>query len=248
MEITEVKQSERTGDASYLWGQLQEEGSQWGDPETIATWTVNNEVEIRTEERRTSFDGPEPSGTTPTSASPPSAESDEASTLFSSDGRMSLTLRNFLGAGSHGTVVSADWMEGQRQVAVKVSHKLFISELDYTEPGLRNLKKELDVLKALKRSREYGELGSNFFPELFKSWQDSKNVYFAMDLYPWNLEDLRWADSDWDATTGDKLLWAAEMVCSRFTFVPPPRSRVRTDSWRSGPPSNANPTSRHQAG
>ena len=215
VEITEVKQPSRNGDASYLWDQFQE-GSQWGDPETVITWSVTNEVEIRTEERDVIFNGPEPqepSDTTPTYASPSPVETDEASTLFSSDGRMSLALRNFLGAGSHGTVVSADWAEGRRQVAVKVSHKLFISELDCTEPGLRNLKNELDVLKALKQSREYGELGSNFFPELFKSWQDSKNVYFAMDLYPWNLEDLRWADPNWDASTGDKLLWAAEMVC-----------------------------------
>jgi hypothetical protein len=244
VEITEVEHPSRAGDASYLWGQLQETGSQWGDPEIVVTWTVMNEVEIRTD----AFDGLEPSDTTPTYVSPPPAETDEATTLFSSDGRMSLTPRDSLGAGSYGTVVSADWVEGQRRVAVKVSHKLFISELDCTEPGLRNLKNELDVLKALKQSREYGELGSNFFPELFKSWQDAKNVYFVMELYPWNLEDLRWANPDWDASTGDKLLWAAEMVRFRFTFVPLSRSCVPADSWCSGPPPNADLTPRHKAG
>ena len=179
----------------------------WGQ-ESVAQWgalLVTNEVESQTGQPQTS------------SPSPPPAETEGAPTVFSSDGRMTLTVRNFLGAGAHGTVLSADWSEGLRQVAVKVSHKLFISELDCTDPGLRNLKNELDVLKALKRSREYGSLGSNFFPELFKSWQDEKNVYFVMDLYPWNLDDLRWADSNWDASVGDKILWTAEMVC--FCFV-----------------------------
>lgn len=167
------------------WGQ--EEGDKWEG------LLVTNEAETQT-------------------GQPPLAVTEESPTIFSSDGRMTLTVRNFLGAGAHGTVLAADWTEGLRQVAVKVSHKLFISELDCTEPGLRNLKNELDVLKALKRSREYGSLGSNFFPELFKSWQDEKNVYFAMDLYPWNLDDLRWADPNWDASVGDKILWTAEMV------------------------------------
>lgn len=253
VEITEVKQPERSGDAGCLWGQYQEEGSQgsqWEDPEVVVTWTFTNEVEIRTEECKTPSDGPEPrepSGTTPIYTSPPPPETDESSTVFSSDRQMSLTLRNFLGAGAHGTVLSADWAEGQRQVAVKVSHKLFISELDYTEPGLKNLKNELDVLKALKQSREYGELGSKFFPELFKSWQDAKNVYFAMDLYPWNLEDLRWANPNWDASTGDKILWAAEMVCFWFAFFLLPRLCIPADSWCSGSSSDANIASRHQA-
>ena len=225
----------------YLWGQLQEEEIQWGDPETTVTWTITNEVEIRAEEPQELF----ATTTTP----PPPAETEESSALLvSSDERMTLTVRNFLGAGAHGTVVSADWAEGCRQVAVKVSHKLFISELDYTEPGLKNLKNELDVLKALKLSREYGELGSNFFPELFKSWQDAKNVYFAMDVYPWNLEDLRWANSDWDASIGDKLLWTAEMVCFHFAFASLSCSPISADSRRSGPASNANFTPRHKAG
>ena len=198
-------------DESDPWGRVQEEGDRWGDPENLVL-LVANEVEIRTEQPET-FSGL-------SSTAPPPAETEDPPTISSSDGRMTLTIRNFLGAGAHGTVLSADWAEGPRQVAVKVSHKLFISELDCTEPGLRNLKQELDVLKALKRSREYNSLGSNFFPELFKSWQDEKNVYFAMDLYPWNLDDLRWADPNWDASVGDKILWTAEMVCFRLTSVP----------------------------
>jgi len=181
------------------WGQ--EEGDQWGN------LLVTNEVGIQAVQPQI------------TSPNPPLAETEEAPTIFSSDGRMTLTIRKFLGAGAHGTVLAADWSEGLRQVAVKVSHKLFISELDCTEPGLRNLKNELDVLKALKRSREYGSLGSNFFPELFKSWQDEKNAYFVMDLYPWNLDDLRWADPSWDASVGDKILWTAEMVCFCFASI-----------------------------
>ena len=216
VEITEVK-PEHDGDsgsdgAPYprdLW-------CQWGDPETVS-WSahssgvedvpVTNEVRTRTSPTLV-FTGSEPQGLSGTTTSPPAETEETPMLLLSSDHRMSLTLHNFLGAGSHGTVVSANWAEGGRQVAVKVSHKLYISELDCTEPGLRNLKNELDVLKALKHFRECGELGSNFFPELFKSWQDEKNVYFAMDLYPWNLEDLRWANP----TIGDKILWTAEMV------------------------------------
>ena len=204
-----------------LWGQVEEE-FQWGDPETVS-WTVQSSgcwVQTRKLEASSptpAFKGPEPhESSTPLS----SAETEESLPLASPDGWMYLTLRKFLGAGSHGTVVSADWAQGMRQVAVKVSHKLFISELDCTEPGLRNLKNELDVLKALKKAREHCQLGSNFFPELFKSWQDEKNVYFVMDLYPWNLEDLRWADPNWDATVGDKILWTAEMVCFHFPCVP----------------------------
>lgn len=149
---------------------------------------------------------------------PPSEVEGAPATLQSSDSKMTLTLCNFLGAGSYGKVVSADWEEGYRPVAVKVSHKLFISELDWTEQGLRHLKNELDILKALKLSRECCELGSNFFPELLKSWQDAKNVYFVMEKYMCNLEDLRWVDPNWDATPGDKMLWSAEMVCLPIAF------------------------------
>lgn len=161
-----------------------------------------------------SWDEPQdPPSTPPTSASPLSVENDDVSpTLQSSDFRMTLTLLNFLGAGSYGKVVSAKWVEGGHEVAVKVSHKLYISELDRTEPGLRSLKNELDVLKALKQAKDRGEMGSNFFPDLFKSWQDTKNVYFVMDIYPWNLDNLRWADPTWDVTDNDKILWAAELI------------------------------------
>lgn len=216
------------GTESDPWGQ--EEVDQWGG------LLVTNEVETQTGQPPISSPNPIP------------AETEEAPTIFSSDGRMTLTVRNFLGAGAHGTVLSADWTEGLRQVAVKVSHKLFISELDCTEPGLRNLKNELDVLKALKRSREYGSLGSNFFPELFKSWQDEKNVYFVMEMYPWNLDDLRWADPNWDASAGDKILWTAEMVRFRFSSIPLSRSHTPTDSRCSGSPPHADLTSRHQTG
>ena len=209
------------------WGQPLEGECQWGNSDVVATWTELQD---------------------PPPAYPPLAESGEdLMTLSSSDQQMTLTLRNFLGAGSYGKVVSADWAEGHRQVAVKVSHKLFISELDCTESGLKNLKNELDVLKVLKQSREDRELGSNFFPELFKSWQDAKNVYFAMEMYPWNLEDLRWADSTWDATPGDKLLWTAEMVCPYTWYPLPSCSHSTTDSWCSGSSPHANPTPRHQA-
>jgi len=235
VEITEVHQGAKlqlTGDAKpedcEPWGQIQ--GNQWGDPVTVATWNFTDGVEVQT-------------GT----PSPPAETEGTSTFLLSSDGRMTLALCNFLGAGSHGTVVSADWAESYRQVAVKISHKLFISELDSTEPGLRNLKNELDVLKALKQSREYGELGSNFFPELFKSWQDAKNVYFVMDLYPWNLEDLRWANPDWEATTGDKILWTAEMVCFHFAFAPLSYSSISVDSWCPGFASHADLTPRHKA-
>lgn len=130
---------------------------------------------------------------------------------------MTLALREFLGAGTYGKVVSADWTETRRQVAVKVSHKHFISELDHGESGLKTLRDELEVLKVLKQSREWGELGSNFFPELFKSWQDAKNVYFVMDMYMQNLEELRRADPKWDV--GDKILCAAEMVVTCFFLL-----------------------------
>lgn len=229
MEITEVGPN-KVAHPCDPWDQIQER-SQWGDPEAIVTWAFTNDVEVQTK--------------TP---SPPAETEGTPTFLLSSDGRMTLALRSFLGAGSHGTVVSADWAEGYRQVAVKISHKLFISELDSTEPGLKNLKNELDVLKALKQSREYGELGSKFFPELFKSWQDGKNVYFVMDLYPWNLEDLRWVNSDWDATTGDKILWTAEMVRFHFAFVSLSCSPIPADSWCSGFAPHANPTPGYQAG
>jgi len=255
VEITEVNQepdgdagSDKSADPRDPWGQTQGGWGLWAGPES-KTWTVTDAVEIQTGGPKTPSPAPISKGSEPQeppSTTPPLAETEEASTfLYSSDERMTLTLRSFLGAGSHGTVVSADWAEGQRQVAVKVSHKLYISELDCAEPGLKNLKKELDVLKALKTSREYRELGSNFFPELFKSWQDTKNVYFVMDLYPWNLEDLRWADPDWDVTTGDKVLWAAEMVRFRLAFVPLPYSRIPADSRCPSPPSDADITPRH---
>ena len=237
----EDAKSEEVVQLRDLWGRIDVEECQWGGPETGAQTAQSSEVEIQTgQQPGEGSETQEPSSTTPPSAGEPLI-------LSSSDGRMNLTLRNFLGAGSHGTVVSADWEEGYRQVAVKVSHKLFISELDCTEPGLRNLKNELDILKALKQSREARELGSNFFPELFKSWQDEKNVYFAMDLYPWNLEDLRWADPNWDATVGDKLLWTAEMVCFRLPSASLSYSPFPADPRCSGSPSHANLTPRHQA-
>lgn len=235
VEITDLKREADIRHAEYPsnpWDQPQEEGGQWLDHETFVTsWTFTNEIKIQPEGHKTlAFDGQEPQDP-PTCTSPSTAPTP----LTSSDGRMSLTLRSFLGAGSHGTVVSADWEEGCRQVAIKVSHKLFISELESTEPGLKHLKNELDVLKALKQAREYRELGSCFFPELFKSWQDDQNVYFVMDLYPWNLQDLRWADADWDASETDKILWAAEMVCFELAFLPLSCSCVPIDSRRSGP-------------
>jgi hypothetical protein len=245
VEIADLKQEAVTGHPEYAsnpWGQPQEEGSRWLDHETFVTsWTVTDEVKIQPEGPTTSFpdpafDGQEPQDP-PTCVSP----STTPTLLSSSDGRMNLILRSFLGAGAHGTVVSADWEEGCRQVAIKVSHKLFISELECTEPGLKHLKNELDVLKAVKQSREYHELGSNFFPELFKSWQDDKNVYFVMDLYPWNLEDLRWANADWDASANDKVLWAAEMVRFELAFFPLSCSCIPADSRRSGTPPSADP-------
>lgn len=142
--------------------------------------------------------------------------------LLSSDRRMTLVLRDFLGAGSYGKVLSADWVEdGRRPIAVKVSHKLFISENDWADRGLNRLQDELAILKALKESRDYRELGSNFFPDSLKSWQDAKNVYFVMERYHCNLEELRFADPAWDAPVGDKLLWTAEMVCLHISFCPP---------------------------
>ena len=212
MEIVQLEEElelQPTGDAKsevvYFCDPWGHEGEyQWGEEsDAVVTW---NEFQ-------------DTSATPPTYTPHPPVETKEASTILrSSDGRMALTLRKFLGAGSYGKVVSADWEEGHRLVAVKVSHKIFISELDGTESGLKGLKNELDVLKALNQSREYRELGSNFFPELLKSWQDTKNVYFVMAIYPWNLEDLRWADPNWDVTPGDKILWAAEMVCSLLAF------------------------------
>ena len=210
MDISGVGQEvepDLAGDAEFdPWGQVQGEESQWGSP--LVDSLITNGVEMRTGQPDPSliFNGL-------SSTAPPPAETDEAPTIYSSDGRMSLTVRKFLGAGAHGTVLLADWEEGRREVAVKVSHKLFISELDCKEPGLRNLKNDLEVLKALKKGKEYKALGSKFFLELFKSWQDEKNVYFVMDMYPWNLDDLRWADPNWDASIGDKILWSAEMVC-----------------------------------
>lgn len=184
----------------------------------------------------------------PPTYTPPAAESEEVSIpLVSSDQRMNLILREFLGEGSFSNVVSADWEEGCRQVAVKVSHKIYISGQDCIESGLNSLKNELVILKRLRQSRDRHEPESNFFPELLKSWQDFNNVYFVTALYPWNLEQLREASPDWDASAEDKVLWAAEMVCLRFTFVPLSRSRVTVDSWRPGSPPIANLTSRHQA-
>jgi len=246
VEITEIKQepnvdagSDRSAGPRDPRGQTQGECGKWVE-RGIKTWAVTNTVEVQTDE-------PKNSSPTPAfSTAPPSAETEEASASFYSPGeRMTLTPHNPLGAGSHGTVVSADWAEGQRRVAVKVSHKLYISELDRTEPGLRNLKKELEILKVLKMSREYHELGSNFFPELFKSWQDAENVYFVMDLYPWNLEDLRWADPDWDVTTGDKILWSAEMVRFHLAFMPLPCSHIHADSRSPSSPSDADITPQH---
>ena len=198
-EVTQETEPEHPRNASDPWAQFwDEEAEAWAGGSKISSSTPADEQE--------SCDPPIPAS--------PMIESEEVPTsLVSPDQQMKLTLRKFLGEGAHGTVVSADWAEGDRQVAVKVSHKLFISELDCTEPGLRDLKNELDVLKALKRSREHHRLGSNFLPELLKSWQDDTNVYFVMDLYPWNLEGLRWATPDWDASTEDKILWTAEMVC-----------------------------------
>lgn len=148
-----------------------------------------------------------------TPTSPQLVEPDER--LNSSDGRMSLILRGFLGAGSYGRVVSADWTEDyEHSVAVKISHKIYISELDFADQGLKRLKEELVILRALNESRENDNLGSKFFPELLKSWQDEKNVYFVMEKYQCNLLNLRGADPDWDASIGDKILWTAEMVCS----------------------------------
>jgi hypothetical protein len=230
-EETDLRQigESRFDEVTDPWGQTQEGESQWKDIEAVFGWTELQGL-----------------SSSPATSAPSLDESDEASTsLSSSDGRMTLTLRTFLGAGSYGKVVSADWVEGLRQVAIKVSHKLFISELDCTEPGLRTLRNELEVLKALKQSREYHDLGSNFFPELFKSWQDAKNVYFVMDIYPWNLEQLRWADPSWDVTTGDKILWTAEMVCLHFVFVQFHRSQNSTDSWGSGTPPYADPAPRY---
>lgn len=245
---TKSDEAERPRDQ---WGQVEEDGVQWGDPE-IVTWTIESfggwisskKSEISP---TPAFEGPEPQEPSDTCTPPSSAETEEALTIYSPDGRMYLTLRNFLGAGSHGTVVSADWAEGSRQVAIKVSHKLFISELDCTDSGLRNLKNELDILKALKQSREYRQLGSNFFPELFKSWQDDKNVYFVMDLYPWNLEDLRWADPNWDATVGDKILWTAEMVCLHFLFLSLSCPPIPADPRCPGSPPHADIAPGHQA-
>lgn len=234
VEITQVNQ-EAAGDVGSddipqfhgSWGETQEGESGWGDSDVALLHDF--------------------SSTPPASTPPHPGEAEQVPTiLLSSDSRMTLTLRNFLGAGTYGKVVSADWREGCRSVAVKVSHKLFISENDYTEQGLRHLENELEVLKALKQSRERCEQGSNFFPELFKSWQDAKNVYFVMEMYMCNLEDLRWADPDWDATTGDKILWAAEMVRSHIAFVPPSRSRNLADSWPPSSPSDASFTPRHQ--
>ena len=239
VEITQVEEEadlRQIGESKFdevtdPWGQTQEGESQWKDIEAVFGWTELQGL----------------SSSPATSAPSLLDESDEASTsLSSSDGRMTLTMRNFLGAGSYGKVVSADWVEGHRQVAIKVSHKLFISELDCAEPGLRTLRNELEVLKALKQSREYHDLGSNFFPELFKSWQDANNVYFVMDIYPWNLEQLRWADPSWDVTTGDKILWTAEMVCLHFVFGLSSRSQRPTDSWCSGTPPDEDPAPRHQ--
>ena len=246
VEIADLKHEADTEHAEYAsnpWGQPQEEGCRWLDHETFVTsWTVTNEIKIQTEGAQTSSPAPAFDGQEPQDPSTCVSPSTTPTLLASSDGRMTLTLQNFLGAGSHGTVVSADWTEGRRQVAIKISHKLFISELaESTEPGLKHLKNELDVLKALKQSREYHDLGSNFFPALFKSWQDDKNVYFVMDLYPWNLEELRWADADWDASAGDKVLWAAEMVCFEFAIVPLSCSCIPIDSRRSGTSPYADP-------
>lgn len=156
----------------------------------------------------------------PTCSTPDPAEDEKL--LLSTDGRMTLVLRNFLGAGSYGRVLSADWIEGgRRRVAVKVSHKPYISEQDWAERGLKNLQEELTILKALKEARRWSDLGSNFFPDLLKSWQDAKNVYFVMEKYHCNLEQLRYTDSKWDAPAGDKLLWAAEMVRLRAAFCSP---------------------------
>lgn len=234
VEITDLKQEADIGHAEYPnnpWDQPQEEEGQWWGHKTLVTsWTVTNEIKIQRGGSKTSSPAPAFNGQVsqdpPTCASP----STTPTLLSSSDERMTLTLRTFLGAGSHGTVVSADWEERGCQVAIKVSHKLFILGLECTEPGLKHLKNELDVLKALKQAREYHELGSNFFPELFKSWQDDKNVYFVMDLYPWNLQDLRWADANWDASETDKILWAAEMVCFELAFFFLSCSCIPTDS------------------
>lgn len=232
MEITQVKRETdhqhsgdaRSDEALHLhdsWGQTEGNESGWEDSEDFVLQDLSS---------------------IPPACTPPHpTEAEEVSTILqSSDQEMTLSLRDFLGAGTYGKVVSAHWREGCRSVAVKVSHKLFISELDCTEQGLRHLKNELDVLKALKQSREDRELGSNFFPDLYKSWQDVKNVYFVMEMYECSLEHLRWANLDWDATTGDKLLWAAEMVWLRDTFLSSSYSRNSADSWCSGSPPHAN--------
>ena len=223
--VTQEVEPEYPGDANDPRAQLREE-------ETISSSTAADEQESQD----------------PPTHTPPTAESEETPVLMvSPDQQMNLTLRKFFGEGSFAKVVSGDWAEDGRQVAVKVSHKLCITERDSTESGLKNLKNELDILKALRRSRDLHQHGSNFFCELFKSWQDVRNVYFVMVLYPWNLDELRWATPDWDASADDKILLAAEMVCLQFTFVPLSRSRVTAGSRRPGSPPNANLTSRYQA-
>lgn len=188
------------------------------------------------------------SSSPPASTPPNQTGAEEVSPpLFSRDGRMVLSLRNFLGAGTYGKVLSAEWTDGCRSVAVKISNKLYISELDCTDQGLKYLKNELEVLKALKESRERRDPGSNFFPELLKSWQDVKNVYFVMEMYACSLHDLRSTDLNWDPPAGDKLLWAAEMVCLHLDFVPSPCSRNSVDTWRPSPPSDAGFTPGYQA-
>lgn len=237
VEIVQVEQEtdpQQTGDMNEVtyfydsWGQANESWS-WGD-------SVGNDCLLQ------DFSSSPPASTPPTQAvaeevSPP---------LFSRDGRMILNLRNFLGAGTYGKVVSAEWADGCRSVAVKISNKLYISELDCTDQGLKYLKNELDVLKALKQSRERYEPGSNFFPELLKSWQDVKNVYFVMEMYACSLHDLRSTDLNWDPPAGDKLLWTAEMVRLRVCSVPSSCSCDSVDSWRPGPPSDADFAPRHQ--